>query len=37
MEVAQEAEKEILKAASNIIHVSVDLRLGHSMPQLSHE
>jgi hypothetical protein len=37
MEVAKEAEKEILKAASNIVHVSVQLRLGHPMPQLNHE
>jgi hypothetical protein len=38
MEVAEEAEKEILKAsASSIVHVSVQLRLGHPMPQLNHE
>uniref|UniRef100_A0A2N9E149 Uncharacterized protein n=1 Tax=Fagus sylvatica TaxID=28930 RepID=A0A2N9E149_FAGSY len=37
MEVAEEAEKEILKAASNIIHVSIQLRLGHPIPQLNLE
>ncbi|KAG6703867.1 hypothetical protein I3842_07G106200 [Carya illinoinensis] len=37
MELAVEAEKEIQKAASNIIHVSIQLRLGHPMPQLNHE
>lgn len=37
MEIAEEAEKEILKAAPNIIHVSIQLRLGRPMPQLNHE
>ena len=32
---AEEAENEILKAASNIIHVSIQLRLGHPIPQLN--
>ncbi|XP_050281866.1 metal tolerance protein 2-like [Quercus robur] len=34
-EMAEEAENEILKAASNIIHVSIQLRLGHPIPQLN--
>ncbi|KAJ7972922.1 Metal tolerance-like protein [Quillaja saponaria] len=34
---AEEAEKEILKAVSNVIHVSIQLRLGHPIPQPNHE
>ncbi|KAL5983838.1 hypothetical protein ACLOJK_017933 [Asimina triloba] len=34
MEVAKEAEMEILKAASNVSGVSIQLRLGHPIPQL---
>uniref|UniRef100_A0A9I9DB58 Cation efflux protein transmembrane domain-containing protein n=1 Tax=Cucumis melo TaxID=3656 RepID=A0A9I9DB58_CUCME len=36
MDVAKRAENEILKADSNIVHVSIQLRLGHQIPQLSH-
>ncbi|KAK6239327.1 hypothetical protein QUC31_004796 [Theobroma cacao] len=33
MEAAKEAEKEILNAASNIVHVNVQLRLGRPIPE----
>ncbi|KAG6575848.1 Metal tolerance protein C1, partial [Cucurbita argyrosperma subsp. sororia] len=36
MEVAKQAEIEVLKAASNIVHVSILLRLGHQIPHLTH-
>ncbi|BAT95681.1 hypothetical protein LR48_Vigan02g108100 [Vigna angularis] len=36
MEMAQQAEKEILKAVSNTIHVCIQLRLGQPFPQISH-
>ncbi|XP_004136180.1 metal tolerance protein 2 [Cucumis sativus] len=36
MDVAKRAEMEILKADSNIVHVSIQLRLGQQIPQLSH-
>ncbi|KAK1316098.1 Metal tolerance protein 2 [Acorus calamus] len=35
MDIAKEAEQEILKAAANINQVSIQLRLGHPNPQLS--
>ncbi|KAM5563970.1 hypothetical protein ABKV19_018536 [Rosa sericea] len=37
IEVAKEAEEEISKAATNIIHVSVQLRLGSPIPQFNHD
>lgn len=33
VEVAQEAEKKILEVVPNIMHVSVQLQLGRSMPE----
>ncbi|KAK8467850.1 hypothetical protein PHAVU_007G165166 [Phaseolus vulgaris] len=36
MEMAQHAEKEILKAVSNTIHVGIQLRLGQPFPQTNH-
>ncbi|XP_022770953.1 metal tolerance protein C1-like isoform X1 [Durio zibethinus] len=36
MEAAKEAEKEILNAASNIVHVNVQLRLGSPIPQFKY-
>ncbi|KAF6142680.1 hypothetical protein GIB67_015166 [Kingdonia uniflora] len=36
-EIAEEAEKEILNVASNISQVSIQLRLGHLIPQFHHE
>ncbi|CAJ1969087.1 unnamed protein product [Sphenostylis stenocarpa] len=36
MEMAQQAEKEILKAVSNTIHVGIQLRLGRPFPQPNH-
>ncbi|KAA3471047.1 metal tolerance protein C1-like [Gossypium australe] len=33
MDTAKEAEKEIMKAASNIVHVNLQLRLGRPIPQ----
>ncbi|XP_008235017.1 PREDICTED: metal tolerance protein 2 [Prunus mume] len=37
VEVAKEAEEEILKAATNLIHVSIQLRLGSPIPQFNHD
>ena len=37
MEAAEEAEKEILKAASDIIQVGLQLRLGKPIPKLGLE
>lgn len=34
MRVAEEAEKEILKTASDVVQVSILLRLGQPIPQL---
>lgn len=34
MSVAEEAEKEILKTASDVVQVSILLRLGQPIPQL---
>ncbi|XP_027364198.1 metal tolerance protein 2 [Abrus precatorius] len=36
MEIAEQAENEILKAVSNIIHVGIQLRLGQPFPQINH-
>ncbi|KAK4273185.1 hypothetical protein QN277_021633 [Acacia crassicarpa] len=36
MEIAEEAEKKVLKAVSDVTHVSIQLRLGRSIPQLNH-
>ena len=36
MEIAEEAEKEILKAVSDVTHVSIQLQLGRPIPQLNH-
>ncbi|KHN03739.1 Metal tolerance protein C1 [Glycine soja] len=36
MEMAKLAEKEIFKAVSNTIHVSIQLRLGQPFPQINH-
>lgn len=36
MEMAQHAEKEILKAVSNTIHVGIQLRLGQPFPPTNH-
>ncbi|OMO63761.1 hypothetical protein CCACVL1_22294 [Corchorus capsularis] len=36
MEAAKEAEEEILNAASNIVHVKVQLRLGRPIPQFKY-
>ncbi|KAK7392337.1 hypothetical protein VNO78_20771 [Psophocarpus tetragonolobus] len=36
MEMAEKAEKEILKAVSNTIHVGLQLRLGQPFPQINH-
>ncbi|OMP06646.1 hypothetical protein COLO4_07998 [Corchorus olitorius] len=36
MEAAEEAEEEILNAASNIVHVKVQLRLGRPIPQFKY-
>ncbi|XP_022770993.1 metal tolerance protein C1-like [Durio zibethinus] len=36
MEAGKEAEKEILNAASNIVHVNVQLRLGSPIPQFKY-
>ncbi|GLT42498.1 hypothetical protein SLA2020_164940 [Shorea laevis] len=36
MELAKEAEKEIMKTAPNIFHVNIQLRLGHPMPQFNY-
>ncbi|KAE8672243.1 Metal tolerance protein C1 [Hibiscus syriacus] len=36
MDAAKEAEKEIRKAASNIVHVNVQLRLGRPIPQFKY-
>lgn len=33
MKVAEEAEKEIMKAAPNVFQVSVKLRLGRPIPE----
>ncbi|RDX63686.1 Metal tolerance protein C1 [Mucuna pruriens] len=35
MEMAEQAEKEILKAVSNTIHVGIQLRLGKPFPQIN--
>ncbi|CAK8572823.1 unnamed protein product [Lathyrus sativus] len=35
MEMAEKAEREILKATSNIIHVGIQLRLGRPFPHIS--
>lgn len=37
MEVAKRADQEILKADPNIIHASIQLHLGHPMPQSNHD
>ncbi|PQQ14519.1 hypothetical protein Pyn_35033 [Prunus yedoensis var. nudiflora] len=37
VELAKEAEEEILKAATNVIHVSIQLRLGSPIPQFNHD
>lgn len=37
MEVAKEAEEAISKAATNILHVSIQLRLGSPIPQFNHD
>ncbi|XP_004309700.1 PREDICTED: metal tolerance protein C1-like [Fragaria vesca subsp. vesca] len=37
MDMAKEAEEEISKVATNIIHVSIQLRLGSPIPQLNHD
>lgn len=36
MEMAKQAEEEILKAVSNTIHVGIQLRLGQPFPQINH-
>ncbi|WVY97880.1 hypothetical protein V8G54_030031 [Vigna mungo] len=36
MEMAQQAEKEILKTVSNTVHVCIQLRLGQPFPQTNH-
>ncbi|GMI77376.1 hypothetical protein like AT2G47830 [Hibiscus trionum] len=36
MDAAREAEEEIRKAASNIVHVNVQLRLGRPIPQFKY-
>ncbi|XP_061349757.1 metal tolerance protein C1 isoform X2 [Gastrolobium bilobum] len=36
IEMAKQAEKEVLKAISNISHVGIQLRLGQLFPQMSH-
>jgi N-acetyl-gamma-glutamylphosphate reductase len=36
MEMAEKAEREILKETSNIIHVGIQLRLGQPFPHTSH-
>ncbi|KAJ1435696.1 Cation efflux protein [Sesbania bispinosa] len=36
MEMAEKAEKEVLKAISNILHVGIQLRLGQPFPRISH-
>ncbi|XP_028804237.1 metal tolerance protein 2 isoform X2 [Neltuma alba] len=36
MEIAEEAEKEVLKAVSDVTRVSIQLRLGRPIPQLNH-
>lgn len=33
MEMAKEAEKEVLKSVSNIMHVGIQLRLGRPTPK----
>lgn len=35
MEMAEKAEREILEATSNIIHVGIQLRLGRPFPHIS--
>lgn len=37
MELAKEAEEAISKAATNILHVSIQLRLGSPIPQFNHD
>ncbi|KAK4355696.1 hypothetical protein RND71_024667 [Anisodus tanguticus] len=37
IKIAEEAEKLIIKAAPNIVHVCIQLRLGRSMPESYHE
>jgi len=37
MEMAEKAEREILKATSDIIHVGIQLRLGRPFPYTSHD
>lgn len=34
MEMAEQAEKEVLKAVSNVSHVCIQLRLGQQFPQI---
>ena len=36
MEMAEQAEKEVLKAFSNIIHASIQLRLGRPVSKFNH-
>ncbi|KAK7277719.1 hypothetical protein RJT34_22734 [Clitoria ternatea] len=36
MEMAEQAEKQILKALPNIIHVGIQLRLGQLFPEINH-
>ncbi|KAK3041471.1 hypothetical protein RJ639_000448 [Escallonia herrerae] len=36
MKIAEEAEKHILEAFSNVIQVCIQLRLGHAISQVNH-
>ena len=36
MEIAKQAEREVLKAVSSVIHVGIQLRLGQPFSHISH-